>query len=110
MELNADITGGKTAGDIILLKKMIVSYCAAVHDEEARVSSGNPDLPAVSEFSAVELCRDCMNLLEYASRKRKNCVKDPKPSCRNCDTPCYTTEYREKIKAVMSFGRLCNGR
>ncbi len=110
MELNPDNTGGKTAGDLILLKQMIVSYCEAVHNAAARISSDNPDIHAVSDFPASGLCRDCANLLEYASRKRLNCQKDPKPSCRNCDTPCYGAEYREKIKAVMAFGRLIYGR
>jgi hypothetical protein len=104
MKHNSENISGNTAGDIKLLKKMIALYCETVHSGGERLSCGNQDFPGV------ELCRDCANLLEYASRKRKNCVKDPKPSCRNCDTPCYRAEYRDKIKAVMVSGHMRHGR
>ena len=51
----------------------------------------------------VTLCPECLDLVQYTIDRRNKCKKDPKPACKNCDTPCYAPKYRNKIKEVMRF-------
>ncbi|MCZ2845214.1 MAG: nitrous oxide-stimulated promoter family protein [Candidatus Bathyarchaeota archaeon] len=51
----------------------------------------------------LELCPECMDLLEYSIRKRELCSLNPKPMCRKCKIHCYSEEYRSRIREVMRF-------
>lgn len=47
------------------------------------------------------LCAACAELLSCAAGRLARCPHDPKPSCRNCPTHCYTPENRARIQTVM---------
>ena len=51
-----------------------------------------------------ELCADCAELYDYATRRLERCVfGDAKPTCSNCVVHCYSPDMREKIRAVMRW-------
>ncbi|SCM57789.1 putative protein YgbA [Petrimonas mucosa] len=65
---------------------MIAIYCRANHNQ------------------ASQLCEECINLRDYASRRLENCpFGEDKPTCAACSIHCYKNEMRLKIKEVMRF-------
>ena len=50
-----------------------------------------------------KLCADCAELLAYAAARLEKCPHDPKPSCKNCPTHCYSPARRERMKEVMKL-------
>lgn len=48
-------------------------------------------------------CQECAELIAYARKKLDRCPQDPKPKCKECPTPCYGREQRERIRAVMRY-------
>ncbi|MDX1776201.1 MAG: nitrous oxide-stimulated promoter family protein [Desulfobulbales bacterium] len=51
-----------------------------------------------------ELCPDCLELLEYARLRLKNCpFQENKTTCGNCSVHCYKPEMRESIRRVMKY-------
>jgi hypothetical protein len=50
-----------------------------------------------------ELCPECADLLSYATQRLQRCPKDPKPSCKHCETHCYRPAYRQRIREVMRY-------
>ena len=79
-------------GDVFMIEKeyrtvefMIRYYCRKKHKKAG-------------------LCTECSDLLKYSEEKLKNCrYGENKPLCRNCQTHCYSKNFREKIREVMSF-------
>lgn len=80
--------------DISVLMGFLQVYCQQNHSQREK------RLP--SEFKE-ELCEECIQLASYSIKRRKYCPKEPKPACKSCDTPCYQSPYREKIREVMKF-------
>jgi len=76
--------------DIQTLRRFIEIYCRGRHREADK-----------SVFMGVELCGQCRETLEYASRRRELCPLDPKPACKKCKIHCYEPEQRERIREVM---------
>lgn len=80
--------------DIKILLDFITVYCRENHKEVEQ--------HYVPELQ-VDLCSDCEELAVYGVKRRRLCPKNPKPSCKNCDTPCYGPAYKDKIKKIMKF-------
>ena len=88
--------------DITTLVKFTQTYCQALH-QGPKMQADIP-APLHNKFrKGVQLCPDCQSFLAYALQKRAKCPLDPKPSCKHCHIHCYSTEYRQKIREVMSF-------
>ncbi len=51
-------------------------------------------------------CDECQDLLEYSRRRLEHCPYSPKPKCKECDTPCYKREYRDRVREVMRYSGL----
>lgn len=50
------------------------------------------------------LCRDCEQLLTYASQRLQICpFQEEKPACNRCEVHCYSATQRERVKAVMRY-------
>ncbi|MBI9017184.1 MAG: nitrous oxide-stimulated promoter family protein [Phycisphaerae bacterium] len=49
------------------------------------------------------LCHDCQDLLNYATKRLSLCPYEPKPKCKDCNTHCYKSDYRVKIREIMKF-------
>jgi len=51
-----------------------------------------------------ELCDDCRELLDYATRRLDKCpLMAHKPTCAKCPIHCYERSKRERIKSVMRY-------
>lgn len=54
--------------------------------------------------SKTKLCFECNELHEYAILRSDKCTyMETKTFCNNCNTHCYKTDMRQKIKEVMRF-------
>ena len=54
--------------------------------------------------SSEELCEDCKKVLDYANLRIDKCrYMETKTFCSACDTPCYNTIMRNKMKDIMSY-------
>ncbi|WP_031513113.1 nitrous oxide-stimulated promoter family protein [Desulfofalx alkaliphila] len=84
----------KAEKDLFIVLKFIETYCNCNHREQQKVTL---------EGHEMKLCQECLELSNYAIKRRLLCPKDPKPSCKNCDTHCYAPRYRKKIREVMKF-------
>ena len=78
--------------DIEVLKKFIQIYCDMKHKETTKTNENN-----------INLCDECHDTLQYSTFRRENCPLDPKPMCKNCETHCYKTEYRQRIRDIMRY-------
>jgi hypothetical protein len=51
-----------------------------------------------------ELCRECIKLLDYASKRLNKCpFQEGKTTCTKCPVHCFKPDMREKIRAVMRY-------
>jgi hypothetical protein len=94
----------RVRSDTKLLGDFTQIYCRGVHKGVARVrlASDGAGL-GVYGRTAPEVCEECADLLRYAEKRRAYCPKDPKPFCSYCDTHCYTTDMRERMRDVMRY-------
>ena len=66
---------------------MIQIYCRAHHD-----------------FQSGTLCRECAELLVYATECLDSCrFGEDKPACNRCPVHCYAPEPRHEVREVMRF-------
>jgi hypothetical protein len=77
--------------DAKILRKFISIYCREKH-----LKNGIPE-------ENDNLCKECLDLLNYALKRDEKCPLDPKPKCKDCKIHCYKPEMRLKIKEVMKF-------
>ena len=50
------------------------------------------------------LCRDCIELRDYARRRLERCLfGEAKPTCVNCTVHCYKASMRERVRQVMGW-------
>ena len=50
------------------------------------------------------LCRDCLELHNYARRRLERCLfGEAKPTCVNCTVHCYKASMRERVRQVMRW-------
>ncbi len=100
-----DRLSSKKEKDIQVLRDFISIFCREKHpgrtkdvfpviDERLRHALGDKDLT---------LCVDCTRLLNHGTAKLLLCPYDPKPMCKKCETHCYASGYRERIRKVMRF-------
>lgn len=82
--------------DLATVTRFIEVFCRQKH-KAPRATAG---------VSKGGLCRECSDLLEYATDRIARCPMDPKPKCKNCTVHCYQPEYRRRIKEVMKFSGL----
>lgn len=73
--------------EIEVVTLMIEKYCHGVH----KTRKG-------------ELCKECLELLEYVKHRRSLCPrKENKPFCSNCKIHCYKKDMQIKIREVMRY-------
>ncbi len=66
---------------------MLRMYCRAHH--------GSKD---------ARLCRDCIDLHDYARRRLERCLfGEAKPTCANCTVHCYKAAMRERVRQAMRW-------
>jgi hypothetical protein len=83
-----DTTGAafiRRAREFKTIAVMLRMYCHVHH--------GSPHAP---------LCRDCIELHDYARRRLERCLfGEAKPTCVNCTVHCYKAIMRERVRQVM---------
>jgi hypothetical protein len=95
----------KKAKDIRILGIFIDVFCTENHhtDEKDTFHIKDARLQDVLGDRDLVLCQDCSNLLDHGISKLLLCTYDPKPMCKDCQTHCYASVYRENIREVMGF-------
>jgi len=92
------------AKDIRTVTGFTKIYCDGHHKSRSRTSLKSPGVEAgVYRRKVPVLCSECAELAEYAEKRRAYCPKDPKPFCSHCDTHCYKSEARERMREVMRY-------
>ena len=92
MSASGDEMAGKPkftrrAREISTIVAMLRMYCRAHHDSNGEA-----------------LCRDCLDLHDYARRRLERCVfGEAKPTCANCTVHCYKAAMRERVRVVMRW-------
>ena len=67
------------------VRAMIEMYCADHHSGDG-------------------LCRECVELADYADRRLDLCPYGPdKPTCTSCPIHCYRPEPRDRMREVMRY-------
>ena len=72
--------------EFAVLKKFVQVYCKHHHGMDGD-----------------RLCGGCSDLLAYVRQRLEKCPYDPKPRCKDCETHCYSSKYRQKIKEIMKY-------
>lgn len=77
----------------------------AVYEKNRKVLDAFISVYCHAHHSTAEgqLCGECQDLYDYACKRVKYCMYDPKPKCKSCPTHCYADDYRQKIKQVMRY-------
>ena len=90
--------------DIKVLYMFIQVYCEKKHGSVEKASwEPSEEFQHSWILSQHLLCKDCRDLVEYSSNRRRLCPLDPKPTCRKCKIHCYKGNYRSRIREVMRF-------
>jgi len=77
----------RRARELKTIAVMLRMYCHAHH--------GSKDAP---------LCRDCIELHDYARRRLQRCVfGQAKPTCANCTVHCYKASMRQRVRQAMGW-------
>ena len=93
----------KEKADIRTLMKFVGIYCREHHTgEKMPFTVRQFDIKEI-EKREIPVCPDCTRLLTYGLTMRLKCPHDPKPMCKKCETQCYPTDYKAKIREVMKF-------
>ena len=99
---------GKKEKDIKVLSNFVSIFCREKHPLETKDAFCIKDERLRRALGSQELllCPDCRKLLNHGITKMLLCPYDPKPMCKKCQTHCYASGYREKIREVMKFSGL----
>jgi len=92
----------KFKSEVATLKKFFELYC---HDHHDNRKIHQKQLLYKNETVDVnlELCDECMELLQYSFDRLLECPHDPKPMCRSCPNPCYEKPQWKKVAKLMRY-------
>lgn len=97
------MTEEKLKSEMQTLVKFFNIYCIDNHQNQHKeaydVSFKNQHLETLD----VNLCEDCLNLLNYAYEKLQVCHHEVKPRCRSCHTPCYEKPQWKNMAKMMRY-------
>ncbi len=103
MSFKKDALSRGEKDDIRTLIKFVGVYCRENHDGAKDPFSFRLLNVKEIERKEIPLCQECARLLTYGLTMRLKCPHDPKPMCKKCETQCYHSEYKSKIREVMKF-------
>jgi hypothetical protein len=93
-----EIMQEKKFKDLMILAKFVEVYCKGKHmdkgkkrwkDKEARIQ--------------IELCNECMSIMDYSADRLRLCPQNPKPTCKKCEIHCYAPDQRQQIREIMRY-------
>ncbi|HEY90705.1 MAG TPA: nitrous oxide-stimulated promoter family protein [Dehalococcoidia bacterium] len=98
----------KKTKDARILVDFVGVFCRENHQYESKSLFPGEDeaMRQVAGDRPLLLCPDCRKLLYHGVVKLLQCPYDPKPMCKKCETHCYASGYREKMREVMRFSGL----
>jgi hypothetical protein len=96
--LMEQLTNAQTK-DLKLLFNFVRIYCGAKHGDQIKTNIQVKNITVRETY----LCRECAEVARHALAKRRNCLLEPKPSCKKCIVHCYGRDYRERIREIMAF-------
>ena len=91
--------------EITTLKSFFEIYCENKHkNQEKRIVNLRYK---EKDFSLeLNLCKDCLEAINYSFDRLQNCPYDIKPRCRTCKTPCYEKTRWKSTAKVMIYSAL----
>ena len=92
----------KFKSEVQTLKKFFELHCKDKHQNQKNHCK---ELVYNSEKVHVdlELCDDCIELIQYSFDRLIECPHDPKPRCRTCPNPCYDKDEWKKVAKLMKY-------
>jgi len=96
------MTTEKFTGEVKILKKFFELHCKDKHTNQQVV---NKQLIYNNTNIDIELnlCDECLELINYSFDRLKECPHDPKPMCRSCPNPCYEKPQWKKVARLMRY-------
>jgi len=96
------MTTEKFTNEAQTLKKFFELHC---HYKHSNLSYHCKQLNYNNEIIQIELelCDECIELINYSFDRLTECPHDPKPRCRKCKTPCYEKQEWRKVGKLMRY-------
>ena len=95
---SGEIMTEKKFKDLMILAKFVEVYCKGKHK-----SKGKNHWRDKEAQIQIELCQECIYIMDYSAERLRYCPKNPKPACKKCDIHCYAVNQRQKIREIMRY-------
>ena len=93
----------KEIKDLKILLQFTAVFCHAKHaGDTSIITTVEAELQQLP-LHKYPVCNECRKFLLYAFERRLRCPLEEKPLCKHCPVHCYKTEYRKKVREIMSF-------
>jgi len=99
----------KLITEIDTLKKFFTIYCHGNKHNGIKMQNTNVTFQKELYTNEIEICNECLNLINYSFSKLIKCPHDTKPKCRTCATPCYDKNEWKKVAKVMRYSGIKQG-
>jgi hypothetical protein len=92
----------KFKNEISILKRFFELHC---HHKHTQLTHHCKHIVYKDEKINIELelCDDCITLIDYSLNRLLECPFDPKPMCRSCSNPCYEKNQWKKVAKLMRY-------
>lgn len=91
--------------EIETLKRFYELYCKDKHQnqnlEKVELNYKNMDFNL-----ELDLCKECLEAINYSFGKLQNCSHEIKPRCRKCPNPCYDKKQWKNTARVMKYSAI----
>jgi hypothetical protein len=96
------MTTEKFTSEVQTLKKFFELHCKDKHTnqiDQCKQLDYNNTMVDIK----LELCSECIQLIQYSFDRLIECPHDPKPRCRTCPTPCYSKDKWKRVAKLMKY-------
>jgi len=91
--------------EIKILKTFFKYFCEKKHSEKNyyyfSIFYKNEQIPI-----EIDLCKKCLDKLNYSIKKLQECTYENKPRCRKCATPCYEKKEWKELSKIMRYSAI----
>ena len=94
------MTTDKFKSEVQILKKFFELHCFDNHTGQNHHCK-QMEYNGEKVYVELELCSDCIELIDYSFNRLIECPHDPKPRCRTCPNPCYEKKEWKKVAKLM---------
>lgn len=96
------MTTKKFNEEINTLKYFFECFCKSRHYNQ-KLHTKELTYKDTSFTLELNLCKECLEDIEYCLERLQECPHDEKPRCRTCPTPCYEKDQWKKTAKVMMY-------